>query len=61
MENRTSENKRFYANRNQLLTLVKNGRFLLLGLLCTQLLMMTAEAVVGAILARQFSFFGGRY
>ena len=56
VENRTSEQKRFWANRNQLLTLMKNGRLLLLGLVFTQLLLMTAEAVAGAIMARQFSF-----
>ncbi len=55
-ENRTNERKRFYANRNQLLTLLKNGRFLLLGLVLTQLMLMTAEAIAGAIMARRFSF-----
>ncbi len=55
-ENRTSEQKRFWANRNQLLTLIKNGRFLLLGLVFTQLALMTAEAIAGAIMARRFSF-----
>jgi GT2 family glycosyltransferase len=55
-ENRTSEQKRFWANRNQLLTLIKNGRFLLLGLVFTQLALMTAEAMAGAIMARRFSF-----
>jgi GT2 family glycosyltransferase len=55
-ENRTNENKRFWANRNQLLTLIKNGRFLLMGLVFTQLALMTAEAVAGSVMARRFSF-----
>ena len=55
-ENRTSEQKRFWANRNQLLTLIKNGRFLLLGLVFTQLMLVTAEAIAGAIMAKRLSF-----
>src|SRR3569833_3038006 len=53
---RTSEQKRYYANRNQLLTLIKGGRFLLLGLVFTQLWLMAAEAIAGALMARRFSF-----
>jgi len=56
VENRTSEQKRFFANRNQLLTLIKGGRFLLLGLVFTQLWLMAAEAIAGALMARRFSF-----
>ena len=56
MENRTSETKRFYANRSQLLALLKSAHNLLLILAFNQLMLITAEAVVGAILARRFSF-----
>jgi hypothetical protein len=55
-ENRTNETKRFYANRNQLLTLLKDARCLLLVLALNQLALMTVEAIAGAILARRFSF-----
>jgi GT2 family glycosyltransferase len=56
VENRTNEKKRFYANRNQLLTLLKNGRGLLLVLVLNQIGLITLEAIAGAILARRFSF-----
>ncbi len=56
VENRTNETKRFYANRNQLLTILKNARFLLLFLAVTQLWLIIAEATVGSILARRISF-----
>lgn len=55
-ENRTSEKKRFYANRNQLLTLLKNARGLLLILVLNHIALIMVEALVGAILARQISF-----
>lgn len=55
-ENRTSETKRFYANRSQLLALLKCARGLLLILAFNQLMLIAAEAMVGAILARRFSF-----
>jgi len=56
VENRTNESKRFYANRNQLLTLLKNGRGVLLLLVLNQIALITVEALVGAMLARRFSF-----
>ncbi|HXS68081.1 MAG TPA: glycosyltransferase family 2 protein [Candidatus Polarisedimenticolia bacterium] len=56
VENRTNETKRFYANRNQLLTILKNARFLLLFLAVTQVSLIAAEAIAGAVLARRFSF-----
>jgi len=56
VENRTNEMKRFYANRNQLLALLKNAQSPLLLLVLTQTALITVEAVVGAILARRFSF-----
>jgi len=57
VENRTNETKRFYANRNQLLVIFKNARFLLLMLALSQIALITVEAVVGSILARRLSFF----
>jgi GT2 family glycosyltransferase len=56
VENRTNESKRFYANRNQLLTLLKNSRCLLLVLVLNQIALLAVEAVIGALLARRFSF-----
>lgn len=56
VENRTSETKRFYANRNQLLTILKNARCLLLVLALNQLALIALEAAVGALFARRFSF-----
>jgi GT2 family glycosyltransferase len=56
VENRTNESKRFYANRNQLLTILKDARGLLLVLALNQIALIAVEAVVGALLARRFSF-----
>ena len=57
VENRTNETKRFYANRNQLLVILKNARSLLLLLALSQAALITTEAVVGTCLTRRFSFF----
>jgi len=56
VENRTTEMKRFYANRNQLLTILKNAQGPLLLLALTQTALITVEAIAGAILARRLSF-----
>lgn len=56
VENRTNETKRFYANRNQLLALLKNSRGPLLALVLSQMALITVEAIAGALLARRFSF-----
>lgn len=56
VENRTSESKRFYANRNQILAIAKNARHILLVLVLNQIALITVEAVAGALLARRFSF-----
>ncbi len=56
IENRTSEKKRFYANRNQLLTILKNADGLLLVLAFNQLVLITLEAIVGTLLSRRLSF-----
>jgi GT2 family glycosyltransferase len=56
VENRTGEKRRFFANRNQLLTILKNAHGPLLLLAFTQILLIATEALVGAIAARQLSF-----
>ncbi len=56
VEARTSEGRRFYSNRNQLLTLLKNARGPLLILVLTQLALIAAEAAAGVIVSRRLSF-----
>jgi GT2 family glycosyltransferase len=56
VEFRTSETKRFYANRNNLMVLLKNSQHLLLLLLPLQLALFGLEAVAGWILLRRWSF-----
>jgi hypothetical protein len=56
VELRTSDTKRFYANRNNLLVLLKNARNFLLLLVPLQLLFLAAEAVLGLVLVRRASF-----
>lgn len=55
-ENRTGESKRFYANRNQLLTILKNANGPLLLLLVTQIIFIVCEAVIGTVISRRLSF-----
>ena len=56
VEARTSETKRFLANRNNLLVILKNSGSLLLLLLIPHLLLLLAEAVVSLLLVRRWSF-----
>ena len=56
VEFRTSDSKRFYANRNALLVLLKNGRHLLLLLAALQLGLLAVEAVVALAMIRRWSF-----
>jgi len=56
VENRTNAKRRFYANRNQLQTLLKNAHGPLFLLVLTQLMLITAEAIAGAVISRSFSF-----
>ena len=46
VEARTSDSKRYYANRNNLVVLLKNSQHLLLVLVPLQLALLTAEALV---------------
>jgi GT2 family glycosyltransferase len=55
LENRTSDSKRFYANRNGLLLLLKNCQHLLLATVPLQLMLLAAEAVVMGMLTRRWS------
>jgi len=56
VEMRTSESKRYHANKNNLLTLLKNCRHILLVLALTNVFLLTVEAVLGFLIARRFSF-----
>jgi N-acetylglucosaminyl-diphospho-decaprenol L-rhamnosyltransferase len=53
---RTSEFRRFYANRNQILIIAKNSQGPLLLLIISHVALIAVEAVAGALLARKFSF-----
>ncbi len=55
VEVRTSDTKRFYANRNGLIVLLKNSQHLLFLLVPLQLLMLTAEALAMGVLTRRWS------
>jgi len=61
LENRTSDTKRFYANRNVLLVLLKNSQHLLLLMIPLQLGMLAVEAVAMLLLVRRWSFFQRSY
>jgi GT2 family glycosyltransferase len=56
VEFRTSDTKRFYANRNSLLVLLKNARFLLLLLVPLQLGLLLLETIAALVLVRRWSF-----
>ena len=56
VESRTSDSKRFYANRNSLLVLLKNARCLLLLLVPLQLGLLVFEAIVGLALVRRWGY-----
>jgi hypothetical protein len=56
VESRTSETKRFLANRNGILTLLKNSQHLLLVLLIPHLGVLLLEGVVSLLLVRRWSY-----
>jgi GT2 family glycosyltransferase len=60
-EFRTSDTKRFYANRNGLLLLLKNAHFFLLVLVVFQICLLIAEAIAGFVLVRRWSFIRRAY
>ena len=57
VEVRTTDRKRFLANRNSLLTLMKNGRLALLLFLPPQVFLVVLEALVSLMFIRRWSFF----
>jgi GT2 family glycosyltransferase len=61
LELRTSDSKRFYANRNALLVLLKNSQHLLLFLVPLQLLLLGLEALVTGVLTRRWSYLRRAY
>jgi len=52
----TKESRRFYANRSQLLSVLKNAQGLLLLTSLTFLMLIMVEAIAGALAARRLSF-----
>ena len=56
VEFRTSDTKRFYANRNNLLVLLKNARLLLLLLVPLQFGLLLIEAIAALALVRRWGF-----
>jgi GT2 family glycosyltransferase len=56
VEFRTSDTKRFYANRNSLLVLLKNARLLLLLLVPLQLGLLALEGIVALAMVRRWGF-----
>ena len=56
VESRTSETKRYLANRNNLLVLLKNSQHIFLFLTFPQLLLLLAEALVNLVLVRRWSY-----
>ena len=57
IELRTSDTKRFYANRNNLLVLLKQSGPVLWPIILLQILWLTAEGIAGSLLLRRISFF----
>jgi GT2 family glycosyltransferase len=56
LELRTSDTKRFYANRNGLLVVAKNAQDLLLFMIPLQIILLLAEAFVALLLIRRWGF-----
>ena len=61
VEFRTSDTKRFYANRNSLLALMKNAQHVLLLLVPLQLCLLAVEALAALVLVRRWSFISRAY
>lgn len=55
LEIRTCDTKRYYANRNNLLVLLKNSQHLLLALIPLQLMLLATEALAMGVLTRRWS------
>jgi GT2 family glycosyltransferase len=61
VEYRTSETKRYYANRNCLLVLAKDAQNILLLLIPLQLMMLICEMLAAGLLIRRWSFMKRSY
>jgi GT2 family glycosyltransferase len=61
VEFRTSDTKRFYTNRNNLLVLLKNAQHVLLLVALLQAGMLVLEAVVGLLVVRRWRFIKRSY
>lgn len=61
VELRTSDSKRFYANRNHLLCLLKNSQHILLLLVLSSVFFLLIESLVGMVLSRRWSYFSRTY
>jgi GT2 family glycosyltransferase len=61
VEMRTSDTKRYFANRNNLLVLLKNAQHILLLLALLQIGLLAAEAIVGLFLVRRWRFIKRSY
>ena len=56
VESRTSETKRYLANRNNILVLLKNSQHIFLVFLIAQLLLLFVEALVSLVLIRRWDY-----
>jgi len=61
VETRTSDSKRYYTNRNNLLVILKNTQHVLLLLVPLQIGFLMLEAVAGIVLIRRWSFLRRAY
>ncbi len=61
VESRTSETKRYLANRNGILLLMKNAQHILLLMLAPHLLMLILEAIVGLLIIRRWRYIRKSY
>lgn len=61
VETRTSDTKRYYANRNCLLVLLKNAEHLLLSFVLLQFFLLVLEALVSMVLVRRWSYIRRAY
>jgi GT2 family glycosyltransferase len=56
VESRTSETKRYFANRNSILMVMKNAQHILLLLLLSQFALLFVESIVALALVRRWSY-----
>jgi GT2 family glycosyltransferase len=61
LEHRTSDTKRYYANRNNLLVLLKNCQHLLLIMVPLQIVLLAVEALVTGAVVQRWSYLRRAY